>query len=172
VSDPVAVELAAPGDGRVAIEWDAVELAELQPGLTRERGLWRLKGELDWDRVDALRVLSGRLGDGRGLAIAALRPAGAVGHAEEVCAGLLGADSQYEALREVLFSTEYGADGRPRRIGLELLAGEAELPLRVAGDAREASSHSEDGLARERIGLELRLGEARGPAVLEVLRPK
>lgn len=170
-SDGVVVELPSPGEGRVAVEWDAAELGELRPGLTSERGLWRLAGALDWERVDGLRVLSGRLGDGRGLAIAALRPAGAAGHDEDVCAGLIGTDSRFEALREVLFSTEYGPDGLPRRIGLELLTGESELPLRVAGDAREASSGFEDGLSRQRIGLELRLGEARGPALLELLRP-
>lgn len=168
--DRVAVELATPGEGRVAVEWDAAALAELQPGVTPERGLWRLSGELDWDRLNCLRVLSGRLEDGRRLAIASLRPAGTVGHAEDLHAGLIGSGSELETLREVLFSTEYDADGRPRRIGLELLAGASGLPLRVAGEARETSSSSDGGLSRERICLELRLGEASGPALLEVLR--
>jgi len=170
VSVSVAVELPAAANGPVAVEWDAIELAELRPGLTAERRLWRLSGELDWHRVEALRVLSGRLGDGRALAIAALRPADAAGHGEESCAGVIGSGSELEPLSEILFSTEYAADGRPRRIGLELLAGGSELPLRVAGDAGETSSISEDGIARERTSLELRLGDSSGTGLLEVLR--
>lgn len=169
MSDRVAVELVAPDHDPLAIEWDAVELAELRPGLSAEQRLWRMSGELDWDRIAALRVLSGRLGDGRGLAIAALRPAGTAGHGEDVCAGLIGSGTEFEPLREVLFSSEHGADGRPRRIGLELLTSGSELPLRIAGDAREASNDSQDGLSRERIGLELRHGDTSGPAMLEVL---
>lgn len=170
MSEPISVELSLPGDDAVAVEWSAEQLAELGPGLALLEDLWRLRGEPNWDRLDSLRVLSARLADGRGLAIASLRPAGAAGHAEDVRAGLIGAGTEFEALDEVRFSTEYGADGRARRIGLELLTGGSELPLRLAGDAREASSASRDGLSHERIGFELRLGEQGGPALLEVLR--
>ena len=169
MTDRLAVELPS-GGAPVGVEWDAIELAELRPGLTPERRLWRLSGEVDWARVEALRVLSGRLGDGRTLAIAALRPVHASGHAEESTAGLIGPGADLEPLREILFSTEYGPEGRPRRIGLELLAGDSELPLRLAGDAREASSDSREGMARERTSLELRLGDSTGTGVLEVLR--
>jgi hypothetical protein len=168
VNGEIAVELAAPGGGRVRIEWDAIALAELRPGLTPGRGLWRLSGELDWNQVDALRVFSGRLGDGRSLAIAGLRPAGAAGHGDDACAGLIGSGSDLGHLSEVLFSTEYGADGRARRIGLELVVGASDLPLRVAGDALEASTDSRDGVLHERIGLVLRSGGAGGHGVLEL----
>lgn len=170
MSEAIAVELAVPGGDRLSVAWDAVELAELRPGLTPEGRLWSLNGELDWERVESLRVLSGRPAADRWIAVAALRPAGAAGHAEEVRAGMTGVGGEAEALRQVLFSTEYGAGGLPRRIGLELLTATSELPLRVAGDARDASASAEDGLARERLGLDLRMGDASGPGVLEVLR--
>lgn len=172
MSELSAVELRPPAGEPVAVEWDAAELAELRPGLTAELRLWRLRDELDWGRVAALRVLSGRLADGRGLAIAALRPRPSAGHADDVCAGLIGSGPELEPLREVLFSTEYGPDGRPRRIGLELLAAGSELPLRVAGDAREVSAAARDALSRERVELELRISDSSGAGVLEILRPR
>ena len=45
----------------------------------------------------------------------------------------------FEQLHEALLSTEYGPDGRPRRIGLELYPAADSIPIRVAGEATHAS---------------------------------
>ena len=82
-----------------------------------------------------MRLISGRLDDGRLLAVAALRPAGASGHGEEIVVGALGSADGFEQLTETLLSTEYGADGAPTRVGLELYPSSDGLAVRVAGTA-------------------------------------
>ena len=49
-----------------------------------------------------------------------MRPVDAGGHGEEVVAGLLGDSTGFDPLAETLVSTEYGRDGLPGRVGLEL----------------------------------------------------
>ena len=55
---------------------------------------------------------------------------------------MVDAGTQQDA--EALLSTEYGPDGAPRRLGLELYATEGAIPIRVAADVVEASV-SDDG---------------------------
>ena len=164
----LAVELVSPAGEELRIEWDEAALAGLDP----EAGggeLWRLAGELDWDEVESLRVLSGRLEDGRAVAIAALRPAGAAGHGEEAIAGAIVHDSGAEELTEVLLSTEYGPDSDVRRVGLELYPEEDAMPLRVAGDAASAAAEAEGEVRRLRVTLRLRAAGTRGAGVFDVL---
>ena len=103
---------------------------------------WRLGGELDWDEVEGLRILSARLDAERLLAVAALRPKDAQGHGEELVTGALGDDGTSTQLDEALLSTEYGPDGAVRRIGLELYREQDGLPIRIAGDVIATSSET------------------------------
>ena len=169
MADPPAAELLTPSGARLRIEWDPPALADLRLRDETARP-WRLEGDLDAAEVEALRILSGRLAPQRTLAIASLRPGGAGGHGEDVSAGFLGDPEGFERLEEVLLSTEFGADGRPRRIGLELLAPGAEIPVRVAGDARPPRDGS-TAAGRESFAFDLRCGGEVGMALLEVLRP-
>jgi hypothetical protein len=152
------------------VEWDRDALAALAAGRDDVGAVWRLAGELDWDEVDALRVISGRLADSRTLAIAAIRPARAAGHGEEAIAGAIAGPDGLEALDEVLLSTEVADDGALRRIGLELYRDGDDLPLRLAGDAAENSATREGELMRRRAVCDLRAGDSRGGvALVEVL---
>ena len=66
-------------------------------------------------------MLSARLDDGRLLAVAALRPAGADGHGEELVAGALGDLEAFEQLeRDAALDRVRRPTGMPRRVGLEL----------------------------------------------------
>ena len=82
--------------------------------------------------------------DGTGLAIVAVRPAGASNQAEERVAAALTrlGDTEPPRVERALLSTEYGADGEPRRASIELhLLDEVELPpLRVGGERLEGGS--------------------------------
>ncbi len=123
------------------IEWDLEALRELSankphPGADQARPTWRLEQEPDWDLAGALRVLSASFDDGALLAVAALRPREAVGHdAEEVGAVLISPQGEATRLHEALLSTEYGPDGKARRLGLELY----EEPTEPAGARRRRS---------------------------------
>ncbi|MGH2955243.1 MAG: hypothetical protein ACRDK9_14755 [Solirubrobacterales bacterium] len=164
----LVVAFSSPAGGEVRVEWDGAALARHDRGDAGADGLWRLAGELDWDEVDALRVISGRVDDGRLIAIAALRPRDAAGHGEEAVGGAIVVDDAAEELAEVLVSTEYAGDAEVRRIGLELYRDDG-MPLRVAADATEALVEVEGGVRRQRVELDLRLAGSPGAGVLDVL---
>ena len=103
VSEAVALEFRDPSGEPLRFEWRAEELAAFDPAAAGEQPVWRFGGELDWDEIEAVRLLSARLDDGRLLAIAALRPAGAEGHGEEITAGAIGDAEAFEQLYETLF---------------------------------------------------------------------
>jgi hypothetical protein len=162
MTEAVAIELTSPAGEPLRVEW---------PGGPRTGGEpdWRLSGELDWDEIGALRIISAALPDGRGLALAALRAAGPVAHGDELVAATLVANATAEDVDEALISTEYDGDGLPRRVGLELYTGADSLPLRVAADVTEVSRDREAGLTHIRAALEVRLEGKRSTGRYEAL---
>jgi hypothetical protein len=166
MTDAVSVEFSSPSGERLRFDWPLARLETLDG--SEGDAIWERAGELDWDEVEKVRVLSGRLDDGRALALAAIRPAGAEGHGDDAVAGVLVADGEAESLAGGLLSTEYGPDGAVRRIGLELYREEDGLPLRVAGDVSEVSAHRDGAIEHERVTLTLRAGVP-GVGVLDIL---
>jgi hypothetical protein len=168
VAEPegVSVEFESPSAERLRVDWPLDRLRNLEP--SGAETVWERAGELDWDEIDAVRVLSGRFEDGRLLAVAAVRPSGAQGHGDDAAFGVLVEGGEPESLAEVLISSEYAADGSLRRIGLELYREQDGLPLRVAGDVTGASRHRDGGVDHEAVVLELRAGGP-GAGVLDVL---
>jgi hypothetical protein len=169
VSEELALEFTDPAGEPLRIEWRTEALAALDPTAQDREPVWRLGGELDWDEVETLRVVSGRLDEGRLVAIAALRPAGATGHGEEIVAGALGDSEALDRLAEALLSTEYGADGLPSRIGLELYRDGGALPTRIAGDVTATAASEQGGVRRLSAALALRSSGDAGAGVLDLL---
>lgn len=169
VSEELALEFTDPAGEPLRIEWRTEALTTLGPEAQDREPVWRLGGELDWDEVEALRIVSGRLGEDRVLAIAALRPAAASGHGEEIVAGALGDSQAPDRLAEALLSTEYGADGLPSRIGLELYRDGGGLPARIAGDVIATAASEQGGVRRLSAALALRSSEGAGAGVLDLL---
>jgi hypothetical protein len=155
VSDGFGIEFETPEGERLGFEWDAERLASLQPDATAAP-VWRLAGELDWDEVERVRVLSARLADGRLLVLAAVQPAGSEGHGDEFVAGLLGTPGAFTQLDEALISTEYGSDDLPRRVGLELYREPSGLPIRLAADVSGTARDANSGIERISAALSLR----------------
>lgn len=147
MSEHIALEFEAPTGERLSFEWDAERISELAAEPPAEP-LWQLGGELDWDEIERVRVLSARLGDGRLLAIAALLPNGAEGHGDEFVAGAIGDQSSFEQLDEALLSAEYGQGEELRRIGLELYASDVPLTIRASGTVSSQSRSEHGGVAR------------------------
>jgi hypothetical protein len=166
MSEVVAVEFASPSGEALRVEWPTEALGDA--GDSRS---WRLQGEIDWDEVEALRVLEAGLGDGRAVALAALRPANAPGHGDELVTGVLVADGAVEDLSETLLSTEYGPDGLPRRLGLELYRNEDPIPIRVAANVEDVSVTREGGLQDVRATLEVRRDGGTASGAFEILTP-
>jgi hypothetical protein len=169
MSEVVALEFADPAGEPLRVEWSAEALASLVAPGQRAQPAWRLSGELDWDEVEALRVVSGRIGAGTLLAIAAVRPHEAEGHGDEVVAGAIGGPDGFDQLDEALVSTEYGPDGVARRIGLELYREEDGLPVRIAGDLVGTDQQAAGRTRRDTATFELRAGGDTGVGILDVI---
>ena len=166
----ISVEFTSPDGETLRFDWSLAALRSLDPERA-DAPAWELAGEIDWDLLEAIRVVSGRLDDGRLLAVAALRPAGAEGHGDEAVAGVIvDADDGAEQLAEVLLSTERGGEGALLRIGLELSGPDPGLPTRIAGDVTGRSLHRDGGLAHEHAGLALRAGSVPGAGAFEHLK--
>jgi hypothetical protein len=162
----LTLEFESPSGDHLRFEWDEQRVASLEPDPGADP-VWRLAGELDWDEIQRVRVLTARLADDRALAFAALLPAGAEGHGEEIVAAALGPPGEFAGLERALLSTEYGPDGLPRRVGLELYGSEDAIATRIAADvsatARSASC------AVERVSAALAVRGEGGAGALDVL---
>ena len=169
--DPLVLELGPAGGPVLQVEWDVEALRELSatarhPGTGEARPTWRLEREPDWERASALRVISASFDDGALLAVAALRPRGAAGHdADAVGAILVSAQGDVARLHDALLSTEYGPDGRARRLGLELYEGSTGPPIRVVAD-RVADAREGAG---QQTALRLRMEGVPGTGLHELV---
>ncbi len=166
----VTFELADPAGEALRIAWDAGALSSLDHEAAERDPAWSIAGEVDWDQVSSLRLLSARLADQRLIAIVALRPAAAEGHGDEVVAGAVGNAEGFDQLEQALLSTEYDPQGLPRRVGLELRSEHGGLALRVAGEITATALSDIGGVRRLAAGLTLRSAGATGVGVLDVLR--
>jgi hypothetical protein len=170
--DPLVLELGPAGGPALRVEWDVEALRELggaarQPGTGEPRPTWRLEREPDWERASALRVISAGFDDGALLAVAALRPRGAAGHdADSVGAVVVSAQGEVAQLHDALLSTEYGPDGRARRLGLELYGDPTGPPIRIVAD-RVADARQ--GAGREQTALRLRMEGIPGAGLHELV---
>jgi hypothetical protein len=99
-------------------------------------------------RAELRRSIGIAFADGGVLALSAVRPPGAAGHGEEVVATVIcGPDGAPVDVAETLLSTEYGEDGVPRRVTLELWTdGEEGQPLRGAGTLISSRAVARPGL--------------------------
>jgi hypothetical protein len=159
-NETLGIELAGERGDPVRVEWSLSRLAGVRAG---DAAQFEVAG-FDAQRWQLGRVFCGAIADGRLIAIAALRPAGARGHGEEIVAGALIRDGEAVMLDETLLSVEYGPDGEPRRVGLELYEQPDSLPLRVAGDLS-----GRPGPEQSRFGL--RVDGVDGVGVLAVIEP-
>lgn len=90
-------------------------------------------GAPDWGRLELARTVSAWVGDGEGVLLTGIRPAGAAPDVEATSAFLV-TDGAPHAVARPLLSTTYDAEGRQRRAGIELWDDPEQWPHRTAGD--------------------------------------
>lgn len=153
-------ELVATPDPDVALIWDLKALRTMSAGQTPTTTLWRLEGRID-GRFSMIRVASAVLADGTILGVVALRPVGAAGHGDELIAAAISGDDGITEFSETLLSTEYGPDGTPRRLGLELYGDENGIPIRASGVVGDESGDP------DAVVMSFRLDGLDGEAIFE-----
>jgi hypothetical protein len=170
MAEALALQFQAPTGDVLRFEWQPDVFAALDTAAPPAEPVWTLGGELDWDEVDAVRVLTARLGDGRRLAVVALRPAGASGHGDELTTGAIGDGQSFTTLDRPLLSTEYGPDGGPRRLGLEVYPADDGPALRIAADVTAVTTATTGGVERTGTALAVRDGGGEGPGAFDALK--
>jgi hypothetical protein len=109
-------------------------------------------GAPDWDRIELARTVNAWIADDLAVSLTAIRPAGAKSHADEALAASLFTHRADEAagengggaatatlaravpILEPRLSTTTDADGRQRRVGVELFEDEESYPHRASGE--------------------------------------
>jgi hypothetical protein len=164
----VALELGPP-ESAVGLSWELSALRALA-GPDGGEAPWSLDGEPAEGPL--LRIVSAAFEDGTALGLAALQPESASGHGDEdVVAFIARPDHEPQGILEPRLSTEYDAEGRVRRAGLELWIEESGPPARGAGDRESAVEVRRGGFAGEAVRMSFRLDGVPGVAVYELLRP-
>jgi hypothetical protein len=169
MAEALGVGFESPTGERLDFEWWAEAFERLGAASPPDQPVWTLAGELDWDEVDSVRVLSARLGDGRLLAVAALRPAGAEGHGEDLVAGAIGDGDSFSGLDQPLLSVEYDGAGTPQRIGLEVHPIDDGPVLRIAADVTATADGTGGGVSRVAAVLAVRGPEGAGAGAFDLL---
>ncbi len=115
------------------------------------------RGRLDVERLDSVRDFSAWFHSGesadaepQGLALTALRPREAEGNEADLIGAVLFESGAPIRVADPRFSTTYGEQGDPVRVGLELWLsddeeGEHPYPRRAAGEALSATASAELG---------------------------
>jgi len=169
MAEALALAFQAPTGDDLRFEWQPDAFEAIDATTPASEPVWTLGGELDWDEVDSVRVLTARLGDGRRLAVVALRPAGAAGHGDELVAAAIGDADSFTGLDGPLLSTEYGPDGRPRRLGLEVYPVGDGPALRIAADVTAVADSATGGVERVAAALSVRDGGEPGAGAFDTL---
>ena len=169
VAEPIALSVPIGAGVKVDLERDGESIAA--PNDAGADGPWRITAPIEWDGIAAVRLLSAEFKDRSVLAVLAVRPAGASGHGEEHVAAVLRDHKGDETeLEHALLSTEYGSDGEPTRIGIELHLNDEEIPLRGAGDASASRVIEDAAMRRSVTQLTMRLDGTEGKGAFEILK--
>jgi hypothetical protein len=161
------------GRAGLRLAWDPNAPASLGEGGAdgSGRSAWQIEGALDGEAVEGLRLISVAFEDGRALALAALRPSGGDGHDRDSVAVHLEDSGEPVPLTEALLSTEYDAEGLPRRVGAELWTEPESAPMRLAGDRLGEVEVRAGHPRREAARMSFRLEGVAGVGSYELLRP-
>jgi hypothetical protein len=172
--EPLSLELPEPTGEPLRVHLDPECVRELRAGRGNgmPRRCWSLADDPDWSVVGELSLMAAGFEDGAVLAVAALRPREAGGHDADVIEGVLvSPEGDAARLEEVLLSSEYGPDGKARRLGLELYERLHGPPIRVAADRLASTGPAAGNERSEASTWSLMMAGAPGVGTYELIRP-
>jgi hypothetical protein len=99
-----------------------------------------------WQELDATRYVCGLYDPQNAVIAFARRPAGSLGHGEELVVAHLWSDGELKGVEDARLSTIYDGEGRPRQASLELWLPGEDFPRRAFGKVTAGASLALEGL--------------------------
>ncbi|MEA2493782.1 MAG: hypothetical protein QOJ29_1693 [Thermoleophilaceae bacterium] len=155
---------------------DPVELSGMRAHLCAVRG-----GDIDgigvvaeiidpprWQELDATRFVSALVDRDNAVLAFARRPAGSLGHGQELVVAHLWSDGELKGVEDARISTIYDGEGRPRQSSLELWLPGEDFPRRAFGHVSAGVSLALDGLDVHAAVMDWRIEGREGAGLYEL----
>ena len=127
-----------------------------------------IHGPPRWQELDATRYVCALFDRGNAMIAFARRPAGALGHGEELVVAHLWSDGELQGVEDARLSTIYDGEGRPRQASMELWLPAEDFPRRAFGVVTAGASLALEGLDVHAAAMDWRMDSHRGAGVYEL----
>jgi hypothetical protein len=121
-----------------------------------------------WQELDATRYVCALFDQNNAMLAFARRPAGALGHDEELVVAHLWSDGELKSVEDARLSTIYDGDGRPRQASVELWLPGEDFPRRAFGTLTAGASLALEGLDVHAAVMDWRMDSHRGAGLYEL----
>ena len=121
-----------------------------------------------WQELDATRYICALFDPKNAVIAFARRPAGSMGHGDELVVAHLWSDGDLKGVEDARLSTIYDGDGRPRQASMELWLPSEDFPRRAFGVVTAGASLALEGLDVHAGAMEWRMDTHRGAGLYEL----
>ncbi|HEX6713981.1 MAG TPA: hypothetical protein VF066_11360 [Thermoleophilaceae bacterium] len=121
-----------------------------------------------WQELDATRYVCALFDPQNAMIAFARRPAGSLGHGEELVVAHLWSDGELKGVEDARLSTIYDGEGRPRQASMELWLPSEDFPRRAFGVVTAGASLALEGLDVHAAAMEWRMDTHRGAGLYEL----
>jgi hypothetical protein len=121
-----------------------------------------------WQELDATRYVCALFDPQNAVIAFARRPAGAMGHGDELVVAHLWSDGELKGVEDARLSTIYDGDGRPRQASMELWLPAEDFPRRAFGTVTAGASLALEGLDVHAAAMDWRMDTHSGAGLYEL----
>jgi hypothetical protein len=121
-----------------------------------------------WQDLDATRYICALFDPQNAVIAFARRPAGSLGHGEELVVAHLWSDGELKGVENARLSTIYDGEGRPRQASMELWLPAEDFPRRAFGVVTAGASLALEGLDVHAAAMDWRMDSHQGAGLYEL----
>jgi hypothetical protein len=121
-----------------------------------------------WQDLDATRYVCALFDAGTAIVAFARRPAGSMGHGDEMVIAHLWSEGELKGVEDARLSTIYDGEGRPRQASMELWLPSEDFPRRAFGTVTAGASLALEGLDVHAAAMDWRMDTHRGAGMYEL----
>lgn len=151
---------------------DPVELGGIRAHLCSAGGGLGVIAEIHdpprWHELDATRYVCALFDPQNAVLAFARRPAGSMGHGDELLVAHLWSDGELKGVEDARLSTIYDGEGRPRQASMELWLPGEDFPRRAFGVVTAGASLALEGLDVHAAAMDWRMESHGGAGIYEL----